>query len=190
MLLGFLLPEIFPTFLFQQQNLIVKQKTTDLILVCLERALSMLMWIAHSKQPNGELNPFNHKLADQFCELILKQLPDIRAFITVRDKNKKDLPSSGADDKPEDVDMNQTNDSSTAGTDSEKIALENSLVEVLLHFQHLRPGIIATADFNICKLFKIDDHEDVYDSKLLMNALRIALMEPEGNLKWLSKVSC
>ena len=151
----------------------------------------MLKWIAHSKQNNGERNPIDRKFAaDQFCELTLKQLPDIRAFITVRDKNKKDVPSSGADEKPEDVDMNQTNGSSAAGTDSEKIALENCLVEVLVHFQHLRPGIMTSADFNICKLFKIDDCEDVYDSKMLMNALRIALMEPEGNLKWLSKVRC
>lgn len=166
----------------------MKQKTTDLILVCLERALSMHAWITHSKQTNGTLNHIGLKLADQLCELVLKQLPDVRAFITARDKNKKDVSSSGADEKSEDVDMSQNNDSRTAATDSEKVALENSLVDVLVYFQHLRPGIMTTADFNVCKLFKIDDTEDLYDSKMLMNALKIALMEPEGNLKWLSKV--
>ena len=67
--------------------------------------------------------------------------------------------------------------------------LERSILKVMNHLQLLRPGILTAADYNLCKLFHDHDSSMSTDVELANHALSIVLHEPQGNLKWLAKVS-
>ena len=66
--------------------------------------------------------------------------------------------------------------------------MERSILDIMRHLQHLRPGIFTSAEYSICKLLSSSRIATTDDSDLLDCVASIILMEPDGSLKWLSKV--
>ncbi|XP_065057143.1 uncharacterized protein LOC135685222 [Rhopilema esculentum] len=186
LIIGLVIPSVFGkqylTNGLKHKSLIVKQKTAELLKVCLQRGTLASKYISQQEHLQKQMVT---GIFEMFCEGILSHLPDVRVFIAC-------MEHSGPTDS-----KNASAEKSTAGNNGltglkpgiQEDDFQNSVIQIMLCIQQLQPGIFSSADYSVCKLFKNENLDMFLQSERLSVALEIASLEPVGNLKWFGKKS-
>eukprot|EP00794_Sanderia_malayensis_P000250 gene250-869_t len=172
---------VFPSILtrtylingLKQCSLFVRQKTIEAILICMNRAMSVLSMKDCDARFSGDVE-------EQLIDLLFKQLPEAATIVAVRQswasgsvKTSQDENEAKGGDMERNVDPEQ---------------FDALILDLMECYQRLRPGVFSSLQFNISKLFQSDKNkEEFIDSSVLRSSCQIAAMEPRGSLKWFSK---
>ncbi|XP_022797243.1 uncharacterized protein LOC111335571 [Stylophora pistillata] len=152
----------------QHASYLVKHTTLSLVIVILDRAQDAVQCLASSDDTAEDLaNTTDASLVQQFREEVVKALPDVNTFISLR----QNLVSGKA-----------KGDSQGEEMASPTILLAQSL-KIIHGFQLLSPSLLSHINFDLKKLLS-GQQETTLPVIAQQLTLQILLHAPYGSLKW------